>query len=136
MATVDDTKIIQAFKTKWLTLSPLPRTQYPNGKALAIEDGLFVNIQHLPSITTYPEIGVDAQAFISGMFAATIYVLEGTGSNTSTDLANLIKTKFSRNTVLTYSELSISVVKSYTMQSDSENGVFQLPVLIQYKGWV
>jgi len=136
MATVDDTKIIQAFKTKWLTLSPLPRTQYPNGKALAIEDGMFVNIQHLPSITDYPEIGVDAQAFISGMFVATIYVLEGTGSNTSTDLANLIKTKFSRNVILTYSGLSISVVKSYTMQSDSENGVFQLPVLIQYKGWV
>lgn len=136
MATVDDTKIIQAFKTKWLTLSPLPRTQYPNGKALVIEDGMFVNIQHLPSITTYPEIGVDAQAFISGMFVATIYVLEGTGSNTSTDLANLIKTKFSRNTILTYSGLSISVVKSYTMQSDSENGVYQLPVMIQYKGWV
>lgn len=136
MATVDDTKILQAFITNWLTLSPLPRTQYPNGGALKIEDGLFVNIQHLPSLTDYRDLGVNAQAFISGFFVATIHTIEGSGSKTSSDVATLIKTKFSRNTSLTYSGLSISVVKSYTMHSTSENGVYSLPVIIQYKGWV
>lgn len=136
MATVDETKIVQSFITKWLTLSPLPRTQYPNGEALAIEDGLFVNIQHLPSITDYPELGVLAQAFISGFFVATIYAENASGWKTSTDLAKMINAKFSRNTVLTYSGLSIQVVKSYTAQYSSANNDYQLPVIIQYKGWV
>ena len=136
MATVDDTKIIQAFITKWLSISPLPRTQYPNGVALKIEDGLFVNIQHLPSLPIYPTVGIDAQAFISGFFVATIYTTESSGWKVASDIAKTIKDKFARNTILTYSSFSIQIVKSYTAQSDQGNGDYQLPVIIQYKGWV
>lgn len=133
---VDDTKIQQAFITKYNTLSPLPSTVFENKAYPDIKNGMFVAVRHFPSIPDYPELGTDAKAYVTGFFVTTIYDKEGNGWKSSNDLGTRIKTLFNRNVVFSYSDHTLKVLKSYKMQSDTENGVYQLPIMIQYEGWI
>lgn len=132
---VDYTKIQQAFIAKWQTLNPLPKTQYENNNPETVENGMFVALRFLPSIPDYPELGNDAQSFERGFFTTTIYTVEGSGWKTVSDLANKIVTLFKRNTVLTYSGATVKIKKSYMSSPSSEDGAYQVPVLIEYEGW-
>jgi len=132
----DPTKIYQAFLSVYGTLSPLPTTVYENQNYPDVNNGMFAAIRHLPSIPDYPELGNDAQSYERGFFMITIYDKQGNGWKAASDLAKRITDKFTRNTVMSYSDYSIKVKRSYKMQSDTENSVYQLPVLIEYDGYI
>lgn len=131
----DYTKIYQAFITKLITLSPLPTIVYENKDYPDIKQGKFLAVQYFPSIPEYPELGSSAQSYETGYFVVTVYIQAGSGWKEASDLANSVVTLFARNTVLTYSTCSVKIRKAYRLQSDSQDGVYQLPVFIQYEGW-
>lgn len=131
----DYTLIQQAFVTKLVTLTLLPPVVYENKDYPDIKQGKFLSVQYFPSIPEYPELGNTAQAYETGYFVVTVYVQAGSGWKEASDLANSVVALFTRNLVITYSTCSVKIKKSYRLQSDVQDGVYQLPVFIQYEGW-
>lgn len=133
---IDYTKIYQAFLAKYQTLSPLPVTVYENKEYSDVKNGMFVAVRHLPSIPDFPELGSEAQAYVFGLFMVTIYDKAGNGWKASEDLGNSIISKFARGTVLSYSGVALKVKRAYRLPSDTENDVYQLPILVEYFGYI
>ena len=132
---IDYTLIQQAFIAKLTDLPSSIPIVYENKNYPDIKQSEFLSVQYFPSVPEYPELGNMGQAHEIGYFVVTVYVQAGSGWKKVSDLANSVLALFTRNSVITYSTCNIKIKKSYRLQSDVRDGVYQLPVFIQYEGW-
>jgi len=132
-----ETKIQQAFVNRYQTLSPMPDTLYENRPFSDVRNSdIYVGLNFLPSVPDYPFLGSDAEEHVAGFFSFTVYNQTGSGWKAVHDLGDKIKTLFQRNTVLSYSDVTFKVIRSFKLKSDKGDGAYQLPVLVEYEGWL
>lgn len=128
-----DTKIRAAFATRLQTLSRLPPVAWENVAFTPTAGVAYIRPHLLPGEPVQAEIGTLGQNWHNGIYQISIYAPAGQGTATISALRDAIIDHFKRGTLLTYSDITVQVVKAFSGPMLQETDWIHLPLTIRYR---
>jgi len=108
---------------------------YENLTVSPPESELYLILRFKPDEPDYPDVGISAKAFESGIFQCVSAALPGSGWGLAYNQADNIMERFKQGVVINHNDINVRILLSYPGPGIIQDGRYQVPVNIRYFGY-
>lgn len=136
MADTEYSKIQSALNKHLSDWASVPENvAYENTTITPPDSTLYLELEFSPDKPVYPTQG-SSQSRETGVFTITVAGLPGDGWGSVYATVDDLVSRFDRETIITYSDVTVKVKSSAPKPGRVENGRYKVPVQISYYGYI
>lgn len=128
-----ESKIRAAFATRLQAFPSLPSVAWENVPFTPAAGVMYLRPSLLPGEPIQGEIGPLGQNWHNGIYQISIYAPAGQGVSAAEAVRDALVDWFKRGTLLTYSDATVQVVKSWPGPMLQETDRIHIPVTVRYR---